>query len=115
MSDSREQTMNERYEACMRACDACARACDQCAVACLREPDASGLAACVRLDIDCALMCRFASGAIARRSARAGDVCRLCADICEACARECDKHAHAHCRECAHACRACASACVEMT
>jgi len=72
------------------------------------------MAECIRLDMDCAAMCRVAAGFMARGSARAPTVCLLCAEICEACAAECAKHEADHCRRCAEACRACAIECNKM-
>ena len=43
------------------------------------------MAECIRLDIDCAAICRLAAGYMARGSALAVHVCELCADVCEAC------------------------------
>ncbi|WP_269510784.1 four-helix bundle copper-binding protein [Burkholderia sp. IMCC1007] len=106
--------LNDRYDTCMAACDACAHACDACTAGCITEPDAHVLAACIALDIDCAQLCRFASGAMARRSTLAPQVCALCAHACDRCAAECRQHAHEHCRRCALACDACAAMCRAM-
>ena len=107
--------MRAEFEECVRACNACADACDDCSTACLNEPDVRSMAECVRLDLDCAAICRLAAGYMARGSARATEVCRLCAAICEACAAECQKHEADHCQRCAAACRACAAKCREMS
>ncbi|WP_175821422.1 four-helix bundle copper-binding protein [Burkholderia sp. BCC0419] len=106
--------MTDRYDNCMAACDACAHACDTCAAACLAERDVHALAGCIALDIECAQLCRFASGAMARRSAFAPRICGLCAHACDLCAAECSRHAHEHCRRCALACEACAAICRAM-
>lgn len=106
---------HDQYEACIDACNACADACDHCATACLSEDDVKKMAECIRLDLDCAAICRMAAGFMARDSARAADVCRLCAQVCDACGKECAKHRqHAHCVECAQACRQCAEECRRM-
>jgi hypothetical protein len=103
-----------KYSSCIEACNRCATHCDHCASACLKEADVKSMAACIALDLDCAGICRFAAGAMARESAHAPAICRLCAELCEACAEECAKHAHAHCQDCARACRACAEECRRM-
>lgn len=72
------------------------------------------MAECIRLDIDCAAICRLAAGYMARGSEFAGDICQVCADICEACGAECAKHSHAHCQACAQACDRCAQECRQM-
>ncbi|HDR8931287.1 hypothetical protein [Burkholderia vietnamiensis] len=105
---------NASYDNCIAACDACARACDTCAAGCLAESDTNPLARCIALDIECAQLCRVASGAMARRSTLAPQVCALCAQACDACAAECGRHAHEHCRRCAQACEACAAMCRAM-
>jgi hypothetical protein len=105
---------HERFEACIAACDACAAACDHCAASCLREQDVTPMARCIRLDIDCAALCRLASAMMTRGSELAADICAACAAACEACADECEQHGHEHCQACAAACRACAEACELM-
>lgn len=105
---------HEKYQECIKACNVCADACDHCSTACLGESALDSLTRCIRLDIDCAALCRLAAGVMARGSEWAGAICRLCAEVCEACAEECEKHDHNHCRECAKACRACAEACRAM-
>ncbi|WP_407061763.1 four-helix bundle copper-binding protein [Burkholderia vietnamiensis] len=76
---------NASYDNCIDACDAC----DTCAAGCLAESDTNPLARCIALDIECAQLCRVASGAMARRSTLAPQVCALCAQACEACAAMC--------------------------
>lgn len=105
---------HEHFKSCIDACNDCAAACDHCAVACLGEKDVAKMARCVRLDIDCAAICRLAVGTMARGSELAADVCELCAEICDACAQECAKHSMAHCQDCAKACRRCAEECRRM-
>ncbi|MDR6982227.1 hypothetical protein J2X32_000835 [Rheinheimera pacifica] len=105
---------HEIYHACIDACNSCADACDHCSTACLQEDNVAHMERCIRLDIDCAALCRFAAAAMARSSEHVSDICRLCALLCEACAAECSKHDHDHCMECADACRSCAQACQAM-
>ncbi|WP_225032032.1 four-helix bundle copper-binding protein [Paraburkholderia sp. XV] len=104
----------EKQQSCIEACDECASACDHCAAACLSEQNVSEMAECIRLDMDCADICRLASAVMARDSSRAKEVCALCASICDACAAECDQHQHEHCKQCAEACRRCAEKCRAM-
>lgn len=68
--------MDAKFENCLRACNACADACDSCATACLKEQDVATIAECIRLDMDCAAICRLAAGYMARGSARARDICK---------------------------------------
>ena len=106
--------MHTEFANCIKACDECAAACDHCATACLQEADPKPMARCIALDIDCAAICRLASGYMARGSDFARRMCAICAEVCEACGAECAKHQHDHCQECAEACRRCAEECRRM-
>jgi hypothetical protein len=106
--------MHEQYKSCIEACQACANACDHCAAACLQEQDVKSMARCIANDMDCAQICRLAVGYMARGSAHAAALCRLCAQVCRACGEECAKHQMDHCQECAAACRRCAEECERM-
>lgn len=105
---------HEQFQSCIQACYACAAACDHCATACLAEDDVKQMARCIRLDLDCADICRMAAAYMARDSELARNVCRLCAEVCEACGEECAKHDPDHCQQCADACRRCAEECRRM-
>lgn len=102
------------YESCVQACNACAITCETCAAACLREDDVGMMARCIRLDLDCAALCRLAALSMVRDSEFARDVCALCAQVCRACGEECGRHKADHCQRCAQDCRACAEACERM-
>jgi len=106
--------MHEQYQSCIQACNVCADACDHCAAACLEESDVKTMAACIRLDMDCAAICRLAASYMARGSDFAQEVCEICADVCEACGTECARHQHPHCQACAQACKRCAGECRRM-
>jgi hypothetical protein len=105
---------HEEYGSCIDACYACAAVCDHCAVACLDESDPKPMAECIKLDVDCAAICRLAAGYMARGSSQVAAICRTCAEICDACGAECERHDHDHCKECAEACRRCAEECRRM-
>jgi len=105
----------QQWADCIEACDACARACDHCAAACLDEPDVQAMRRCIALDMDCAAICRYAAGAMARDSEFAMQTCAVCAEICEACGEECGRHPAEHCQACAAACKRCATACRSMS
>jgi len=94
------------------ACNACATACDRCAASCLEEDDVKMMARCIRLDIDCALICRLTASYAARASEFLEAICAQCAAICTQCASECASHTAAHCQACADACRRCEQACL---
>lgn len=98
----------ERIASCIEACNECAEACDYCADACLDEEDVADLVDCIRLNRDCADLCRLVATLLARGSSFTPSIVRACADACDACARECDEHPLEHCRACAEACRDCA-------
>ena len=93
----------------------CAAACGHCASACLDEKDVKMMTKCIRLDLDCAEICRLVAALVARDSEHASHLMHECAEICEACAAECEKHSHMeHCRACAEACRHCAEVCSQL-
>lgn len=107
--------------ACVLACAECAEACAVCADACLGEDDVAALVACIRLNLDCADVCRVTGTLVGRPSHRDAPALRAqlqaCEEICRACADECERHAANgmdHCRLCAESCRACAAACETM-
>lgn len=90
----------------------CAAECGHCANACLDESDVKMLTRCIRLDIDCADICRLTANFISRGSEHRRRMLDACAVICQSCSEECEKHAHMeHCARCAEACRECANAC----
>jgi hypothetical protein len=105
---------HQQYESCINACNACADSCDHCATACLKEPDVKFLVECIRLNMDCAAICRLAPAYMARGSDFAKQVCAMCADVCEACGQECAKHQVPQCEECAIACKQCEDECRRM-
>jgi hypothetical protein len=105
---------HEQFQSCISACEACADACDRCATACLQEASVQELARCIRLDLDCAALCRVAVGSMARGSELAPVICEACERACEACAEECGRHMMDHCQRCAEACQRCAEECRRM-
>ena len=107
----------KQYQKCIDACLECATECNQCAVACLEEKEVQNLTQCIRLDLECAVICRASAELMTKGSAYAPQLCELCATICNACAEKCEQHANMgmeHCRECAEACRACAMETIEI-
>jgi hypothetical protein len=107
----------QQYQKCIDACFECATECNQCAVACLEEKEVQNLTQCIRLDLECAVICRASAELMTTGSAYSAQVCELCAAICNACAEKCEQHANMgmeHCRECAEACRACARETMEI-
>ena len=105
---------------CITACMECAQVCTTCADACLSESDVAAMVNCIRLNLDCAEVCRVTGTLITRPSHRDAPALRAqleaCASICNACADECAQHGQhmKHCAICAEACRACAAACERM-
>ena len=105
---------HEQFESCIDACNECADACDHCASACLDEKNVTAMARCIKLDMDCAAICRLAVSYMARGSEFAREICKLCAQVCDECAEECSRHKMDHCQACADACRRCAEECRRM-
>lgn len=104
--------MRTRNKELLNALAECADACNHCSTACLQEEDVAMMAACIKLDMDCAQMCTLTAAFISRGSDHARHVMKECAEICRKCAEECGRHADMeHCKRCAEACRKCADAC----
>lgn len=103
------------YQSAIDACNDCATACERCAGGCLDDADVVTLIRCIRLDLDCAAVCRLTAQVFARNAggttAFATAVAALCAEACAACAAECQQHAMEHCERCAVACLRCADEC----
>lgn len=89
----------------------CIAACELCADACLDEKDIKMMVPCIRLDRDCADICRLTAAFIARGSDHAMHVLKECIEICQQCHDECANHPTDHCMQCAQACQACIEAC----
>ena len=103
------------YRTCIEACLHCMSMCNHCATSCLQERDVDSMAQCIRLDLECAAICRTAADLMTMGSQHANAICQICADICQACAQECEKHTKMdHCRQCATACHTCAEECLSM-
>lgn len=103
-----------KFKECIDACIACAVACDHCAISCLSEEDVKMMSKCILLDLECAAICRSASGLMSLDSTYSTQLCRICAEACKSCAEECARHNMDHCQKCAEACRNCAAACENM-
>lgn len=106
--------LNSQFRSCIEACYTCAEAGGHCAASCLQQTNASEMARCIRLSIDCAETCLTTASLMARSSEMSGVLCQACAYVCEACAEECAKHGTEHCDRCAEACRACAEECQRL-
>jgi len=90
----------------------CALACEMCATACLNEQDVNKMAACIKLDRDCADICTQAAVLLQRQSLIGHQYLLLCEEICRMCGEECNKYKQMdHCKKCAEACMNCAEAC----
>ena len=102
------------YMVCIEACLQCSAVCDHCAVSCTNEPDVKMMAKCIRLDMECAVLCSAAARLMSLDSEQAPAICKICSAVCEACGKECGKHDNAHCRKCSEICRVCAAECRKM-
>lgn len=105
----------EQFQTCIDACNDCATECEHCSTACLNEDDIKMMVRCIKLDMDCAQICRLAASCMARGGEFATAICSLCAEICDACEEECAQHQMAHCQRCAEACNRCAAECRSMS
>ncbi|HUG48842.1 MAG TPA: four-helix bundle copper-binding protein [Candidatus Limnocylindria bacterium] len=108
---------------CIDACFDCAQACTACADACLgEERHLTHLVRCIRLNLDCADVCRTTGNLLLRQTEPDWAVIRAqleaCVEACQSCGSECQRHADGmnmeHCRVCAEACHRCADACRQL-
>lgn len=53
--------MPVNYAECIEVCYKCATACDYCAASCLKEEQVDMMRECIRLDMQCANICRLAA------------------------------------------------------
>ena len=52
--------MTDEFKKCIEACYLCAAACDNCAASCLAEEELEMMRECIRMDMQCANICRLA-------------------------------------------------------
>jgi hypothetical protein len=107
--------MSQIEKDCLLTCNQCAAACLDCVNACLEENDQKRMVDCIKLDMECADLCRLAAASIARADKHMREICSLCAVVCKSCTIECTKHLSEHCQRCAEACQRCSDACTGMT
>lgn len=90
----------------------CAAQCTRCYDACQMEKDKKLLERCIKLDEECAEICRLTAVRLEKNSENSDKFLKLCAEICESCALECEKHTQLeHCKKCAEVCHKCAEMC----
>jgi hypothetical protein len=93
--------------------------CVACGDACLAERSPIPVA-CIRLNQDCAALCRTTAEVLGRGTApnrvALEALLKACAAMSAACALECAQHGShmAHCESCAEACRECEAACLAL-
>ena len=103
---------NQKYQACIDACNDCFESCEYCATSDLHEQDVKSLTRCIQLNRDCANICTTASQFMSRNSEYSKKICIICAELSDACADECEKYTDMeHCKLCAQVCRRCADEC----
>ena len=106
---------HEKNQGLIDVLNRCAIECSHCATACLDEQYVKMLKECIKLNIDCADICRMTASLLSRGSEHGEHLLGECVEICNACADECEKHAHLeHCQRCAEECRHCAEECSAM-
>ncbi len=105
---------------CIDACFECAQSCTACADACLGEPEVAELVECIRLNLDCADVCKVTGQMLMRQTMPSFELWHsqlyACSLACQVCGAMCEHHAdmHEHCRICAEACRECEMACQQL-
>jgi hypothetical protein len=100
----------ERHQKVIDVISDCQAKCTACAHDCAGQGN-SDLATCIKLCLDCAVLCQACVPLLASDSAFSPALCGICADACQQCADECDRVGMT---ECAEACRRAAELCREM-
>lgn len=114
------QMPGEQLARAIEMLNQCASVCTACADACLAEEHVQNLVRCIRLNLDCADICRTTATVMGRLNQPDANVQRsllqACQAICNSCGSECESHAnmHEHCRVCAESCRQCSQICNEL-
>ena len=106
---------HEKFQKQINALFECATMCEHCSSSCLEEEDVKMMAGCIRLDRDCADICRLTATLLSRGSEHGIHLLKECIEVCESCAKECKKYTRMqHCKQCAEACDKCVDVCSEM-
>jgi len=103
--------LDKKNQACIDACNKCAEVCYKCFSDCLNEPDLNARANCVKMLVECAMMCHMSVAMMSMNSQFSKEHCSLCANVCSKCADECSMFKDDHCQVCADTCRMCAEEC----
>jgi hypothetical protein len=105
---------NNKNQSLIDLLNNCAAVCNYCATACLGEENVKMLVNCIKLNTDCADICRLTASLLARGSEHGNHLLQECAEICQKCADECEKHRDMeHCEKCAETCYQCAQECTQ--
>lgn len=105
---------------CVDSCFECAQVCAICADACLSEKRVPELLRCIRLNLDCASICKTTGRIVACLTepdrAVLTQQLQACITVCHVCGDECARHSaqHQHCHICSEACRQCETACRDL-
>ena len=59
---------NNHMQSCIDACNKCAQACLECFNACLNEPDLNARKNCVKMLVECAMMCQMSAATMSMAS-----------------------------------------------
>lgn len=104
----------KQIENCIAICIRCAAACDHCSYVSELALDSDEQRTTIRLDKDCAAVCRLLAALLTGRQSWHQDVCYLCAQICSACAEQCHLLDAEHAQYCAKVCEQCSRACIAL-
>jgi hypothetical protein len=106
------------YQKYITTCLSCVSTCNHCAISCLEEKEVQSLTKCIRLNLECAVICQVTAELVSLDSQYIQEIAALCSTVCNACAEECDKHAGRemqYCKECVERCRMCAKEANEIS
>jgi hypothetical protein len=106
-------TTEEKYKACIDACNKCIVSCKKVQGMHSKKDDAQ-MTKCIELCKACIVDCTAAVKLMKADSPEAKAMCLTCAKTCEACALECDRQNSETAKICATDCRQAAKMCHEM-
>ena len=107
------EVMNEKYKACIAACNESIKSSKTCASMCSKDKNTK-MSNCIQLCKENIAACKVAIKAMKSNSSDVKSACANCAIACDKCAAECEKFDHEHCKKCAADCRKAVKLCKEM-
>jgi hypothetical protein len=92
-------------------CNQCANNCYSCFQSCLDEFHCEKKKKCLKILMDCALICEMTATLLSLNSQFIIEQISVCEKVCLACATECENFFEEYCLECQNVCRECYREC----